>query len=157
MKMERMRMKRTLLLLVIFALSGLIFGQGLAPVWFEQIKGPCSVSREDCARLVKELHKGLKRGMKPKALPENQSRQSEYNQQQKRPFHSHAFHFHVFNILPTTLYYTIYIINHKSLGPTFLQIRMSTNPSPSPSVNIGHYIQKVDKSSYWLILLVYLK
>lgn len=70
MKMERMRMKRTLLLLVIFALSGLIFGQGLAPVWFEQIKGPCSVSREDCARLAKELHKGLKRGMKPKALSE---------------------------------------------------------------------------------------
>ena len=65
--MERMRMKKTLWLLVIFVLAGFVSGQGLAPVWFEQIKGPCSVSREDCARLAKELHKGLKRGMKPKA------------------------------------------------------------------------------------------
>ncbi len=63
-------MKRTLLLLVVFALSGFVYGQGLAPVWFEQIKGPCSVSREDCAHLAKELYKGLKRGMKPKALSE---------------------------------------------------------------------------------------
>ena len=63
-------MKKTLWLLVIFVLAGFVSGQGLAPVWFEQIKGPCSVSREDCARLAKELHKGLKRGMKPKALAE---------------------------------------------------------------------------------------
>ncbi|MBQ2334824.1 MAG: hypothetical protein II381_00850, partial [Victivallales bacterium] len=63
-------MKKTLLLFVILTLSGFVFGQGLAPVWFEQIKGPCSVSREEFARLTKELHKGLKRGMKPKALAE---------------------------------------------------------------------------------------
>ncbi|MCR5379434.1 MAG: hypothetical protein K6G44_00505 [Lentisphaeria bacterium] len=63
-------MKKTLLLFVILTLSGFVFGQVLAPVWFEQIKGPCSVSREEFARLAKELHKGLKRGMKPKALAE---------------------------------------------------------------------------------------
>ena len=63
-------MKKTLLLFVILTMSGFVFGQGLAPVWFEQIKGPCSVSREEFGRLAKELHKGLKRGMKPKALAE---------------------------------------------------------------------------------------
>ena len=63
-------MKRTLLLLALLALSGIVSGQGVAPVWFGEVKETCSVSREDFARLSKDLHKGLKRGMKPKALAE---------------------------------------------------------------------------------------
>ena len=61
-------MKKTLLLFVIFVLSGLVSGQGVAPVWFGEIKGPSSVSREDFARLARELHMGLKKQLKPKAL-----------------------------------------------------------------------------------------
>lgn len=63
-----MKMKRTLLLIALLALSGTCMGQGVDSIWFEQVKTPSAVSRGEFAKLAKELHKGLKQGKSPRAL-----------------------------------------------------------------------------------------
>ena len=62
-------MKKSLLLLVLFMLAvSLCSSQGVASVWFEQIKAPSKVSRGDFERLAMDLYKGLKEGKSARAL-----------------------------------------------------------------------------------------
>ena len=63
-----MNIQKTLLLITLLALSGTSMGQGVDSVWFEQVRTPSAISREDFANLTMELHKGLKQGRAPRDL-----------------------------------------------------------------------------------------
>ncbi|MBR3651362.1 MAG: hypothetical protein IKN52_14000, partial [Victivallales bacterium] len=80
-------------------------------------------------------------------LPGNKSGQGEYHQKPKRLFHSHAFHFRVFDFPTTLIYYTIYIKNHKSPAPHFRQFPHGGRAAAVSPANTGHGMQKVDNFS----------